>query len=57
MCGGQGRGDFKGELRILAQEMGAVELDGAWGVLSLLGSSELEELERAGGRVEDGLYV
>ena len=57
MCGGQGRGDFKGELRILAQEMGAVELDGAWGVLSLLGSYELEELERAGGRVEDGLYV
>lgn len=53
MCGGQGRGDFKGE----AQEMGAVELDGAWGVLSLLGPSELEELERAGGGAEDGLCV
>lgn len=57
MCGGQGRGDFKAELRILAQEMGAVELDGAWGVLSLLGPSELEELERAGGGAEDGLCV
>lgn len=38
MCGGQGRGDFKAELRILAQEMGAVELDGAWGGAELVGA-------------------